>query len=192
MEPVIFFASPAELRAWFASHHADADELLVGFHKKGAGRPGVTWPEAVDQALCFGWIDGVRRGIDADSYQIRFTPRRPRSNWSAVNMARMAALTEAELVTEAGRRAFEARAPERSAVYSYEQRGSAALNPSQEELFRADTAAWEFFCAQPPSYRKTAIWWVVSARRPETRAKRLAVLIEDSAAGRRLAQLSRP
>jgi uncharacterized protein YdeI (YjbR/CyaY-like superfamily) len=104
VEPVIFFASPAELRAWFASHHADADELLVGFHKKGAGRPGVTWPEAVDQALCFGWIDGVRRGIDASCYQIRFTPRRERSNWSAVNIARMAELTEAGLVTEAGRR----------------------------------------------------------------------------------------
>jgi uncharacterized protein YdeI (YjbR/CyaY-like superfamily) len=151
----------------------------------------VTWPEAVDQALCFGWIDGVRRGIDAESYQIRFTPRRGRSTWSAVNIARMAALTEAGLVTETARRAFEARAPERSGIYSYEQRGSAALDAASEELFRADVGAWEFFSAQPPSYRKTAIWWVVSAKRPETRAKRLATLIGDSAAGRRPAQLSR-
>jgi uncharacterized protein YdeI (YjbR/CyaY-like superfamily) len=182
---VIFFAEPAELRAWFTEHHADAAEVHVGFYKKATGRPSVTWAEAVDQALCFGWIDGVRRGIDGESYQIRFTPRGPRSTWSTVNIARMAALAEAGLVTEAGRRAFEARASERSGVYSYEQRGSAALEPVHEALFRADAAAWEFFAAQAPSYRKTAIWWVVSGKRPETRAKRLATLIEESAAGRR-------
>jgi uncharacterized protein YdeI (YjbR/CyaY-like superfamily) len=189
---VIFFATPAELRAWFAEHHADAAELRVGFYRRGTGRPSVTWAEAVDQALCFGWIDGVRRGIDAESYQIRFTPRRTRSNWSAVNIERMAALTKAGLVAEAGQRAFEARSPERSGVYAYEQRGSAALDPAQEARFRADAAAWEFFSAQPPSYRTTAIWWVVSAKRAETRERRLATLIEDSAAGRRLARLARP
>jgi uncharacterized protein YdeI (YjbR/CyaY-like superfamily) len=187
----VFFVTPDELRAWFSGHHETETELAVGFHKKGSGTPGLTWPESVDQALCFGWIDGVRRGIDAVRYQIRFTPRKARSTWSAVNIARFGELTAAGLVTPAGVAAFEARRPERSGIYSYEQRPTAELDAAAEAEFRAREGAWEFFGAQPPSYRKTAIWWVVSAKRPETRARRLTTLIEDSAAGRRLGQLAR-
>jgi uncharacterized protein YdeI (YjbR/CyaY-like superfamily) len=187
----IFFAGSDELRAWFAAHHGSAAELHAGFHKKGTGVPSVTWADAVDQALCFGWIDGVRYRIDESAYRIRFTPRRARSTWSAVNIARFGELEAAGLVVPAGRRAFEARAPERSGIYSYEQRDSAALSAAQEALFRSEVAAWDFFALQAPSYRKTAIWWVVSAKRPETRERRLATLIADSAQGRRLAQFTR-
>ena len=186
-----FFASPDELRAWFTANHEVAAELPVGFHKRATLTPSVTWTEAVDQALCFGWIDGVRHRIDDSAYRIRFTPRRPRSTWSAVNIARFTELDAAGLVTPAGRRAFGARAPERSVRYSYEQRDGAALAPEQEALFRSNAPAWDFFSAQPHSYRKTSIWWVVSAKRPETRERRLATLIADSAEGRRLAQVSR-
>jgi uncharacterized protein YdeI (YjbR/CyaY-like superfamily) len=182
----MFFATPGDLRTWFAERHADASNLAVGFYKKASGRPSITWPEAVDEALCVGWIDGVRRTIDEVSYQVRFTPRKPRSNWSAVNVARFEALDAAGLVTPAGRRAFEARAPERTGVYSYEQRQAAALDAEQEQEFRTVPGAWEFFTAQAPSYRKTITWWVVSAKRPETRAKRLAALIAESAQLRRL------
>jgi uncharacterized protein YdeI (YjbR/CyaY-like superfamily) len=187
-----FFATPDDFRAWLAAHHDRAPELLVGFHKKGSGRPSITWPESVDQALCFGWIDGVRRRVDDTSYSIRFTPRRARSIWSAVNIARMKELIDAGLVHPAGLAAFEQRADERSAVYAYEQRHGAAFGADAEREFRANPAAWAFFQAQPPSYRQTAIYWIVSAKRAETRDRRLATLIEDSSAGRRLAQLTPP
>jgi uncharacterized protein YdeI (YjbR/CyaY-like superfamily) len=187
----LFFADPTALRAWFEAHHASSAELAVGYHRKGSGLPSITWPESVDQALCFGWIDGVRRSIDEVSHQIRFTPRKERSTWSAVNIARFTELRAAGLVMPPGLAAFAARAPERSGIYSYEQRHAASLDPGAEAEFRAREGAWEFFSAQPPSYRKTAIWWVVSAKRPETRARRLAALVDDSAAGRRLGQFSR-
>lgn len=167
MEPV-FFATPQELRAWLAEYHESAGELWVGFHKKGTGRPSVTWPQAVDQALCFGWIDGVRKGVDEASYRIRFTPRRARSNWSAVNVARVAELTEQGLMRPAGLCAFERRSEDRTGIYSHERRHAARLDPEQERRLRADTAAWEFFQAQPPSYRRTAIHWVINAKREET------------------------
>jgi len=187
-----FFATPDELRAWFTTN-ADAEkELLVGFYRKGSGRPSITWPESVDQALCFGWIDGVRRGLDDESYTIRFTPRKPRSNWSAVNIRRVQELTEAGLMRPAGLRAFEARTDDRSAVYSYEQRHEATFDAEQEKQFRANKQAWKFFQAQAPGYRKLAIFWVVSAKRPETRARRLATLIEDSANERRIGLFGRP
>ncbi len=187
-----FFATPAEFRAWLEQHHAAEQELIVGFHKKATGRPTMTWTEAVREALCFGWIDSVRRSIDADSYSNRFTPRKPRSNWSAVNVKHVEELIREGRMHPAGLAAYEARAPARTGVYSYEQRHEAALEPAQEEQFRADEQAWQFFQAQPPSYRTTAIYWVVSARKPETRARRLATLIDDSRHGRRIGLLQRP
>jgi uncharacterized protein YdeI (YjbR/CyaY-like superfamily) len=178
-----FFATPADWRSWLEANHDKATELLVGFYKKGSGRPSITWPESVDQALCFGWIDGVRRGIDEESYCIRFTPRKPTSNWSAVNIARVKELTEMGQMTPAGHRAFEKRSDEKSAIYAYEQRHNAVLGDEFEKQFQANPKAWEWFQAQPPSYRKTAIWWVISAKQEATRLKRLATLIEDSAKG---------
>jgi uncharacterized protein YdeI (YjbR/CyaY-like superfamily) len=183
----VFFETPDEFRDWLAQHHETAAELLVGFYKRGSGRPSITWPESVDEALCFGWIDGVRRRVDEVSYTIRFTPRRPRSIWSAVNIKRAHELVELGRMRPAGLRAFQARADERSAVYAYEQRQAASLGPELERQFRADEPAWAYFQRQAPSYRQVAIWWVVSAKKEETRQRRLATLIADSAAGRRIA-----
>ena len=188
----MFFATPAEFRAWLEAHHADADELLVGFHKKASGRPSITWPESVDEALCFGWIDGVRRGIDADSYSIRFTPRRRRSIWSTVNVARAQELIESGRMTPAGLAAFEARTEERSGVYSFERTEEPRLDAGQEARFRANPRAWEWFEGRPPGYRRAALHWVLSAKREETRERRLSTLIEDSAHGRTVKPLTRP
>jgi uncharacterized protein YdeI (YjbR/CyaY-like superfamily) len=182
MEPT-FFATPDDFRAWLERHHESHGELIVGFHKRGSGRPSITWPEAVDQALCFGWIDGVRRRIDDTSYSIRFTPRKARSTWSAVNIKRMKELVEDGLVAPAGLAAFERRTDDRSAIYSYEQRKAARLEPDHEQRLRADERANAFFEAQPPFYRRAAIHWVTSAKKAETRDRRLAQLIECSAAG---------
>jgi len=191
MEPQ-FFAAPDEFRTWLEEHHATATEVLVGFHKKGSGRPSMTWTESVREALCFGWIDGIRRSLGDESYTIRFTPRKTGSNWSRVNVRHVEELIRERRMTRAGLAAFEARRPERTGVYSFEQRHTAGLEREQEERFRADAKAWEFFEKQPPSYRRTAIFWVVSAKREDTRARRLETLIADSAAGRRLAQLTPP
>jgi uncharacterized protein YdeI (YjbR/CyaY-like superfamily) len=191
MEPT-FFPTPADFRAWLEAHYDSESELLVGFFKKGSGRPSITWPESVDQALCFGWIDGVRRSRDADSYTIRFTPRKLTSNWSAINIKRVAELSALGLMTPAGLRAFERRNDDKSAIYSYEQRQNAELGPELEALLRANDAAWEFFEAQASWYQRAATHWVISAKREETRRKRLATLIEDSAAGRRISPLRRP
>lgn len=185
-----FFATPAAWRAWLDAHHGTARELWVGFFKKGSGRPSITWPEAVDEALCVGWIDGVRKGIDEASYAIRFTPRKTGSTWSAVNIARVADLAAQGRMRPAGLAAFAARRPEKSATYAYEQ-GAVALDPAADDAFRATPAAWAFFETQPPSYRKAAVWWVASAKKEETRRKRLATLIDDSAHGRTLAHLTR-
>jgi uncharacterized protein YdeI (YjbR/CyaY-like superfamily) len=177
VEPT-FFAGPAEFRAWLSVHHADAPELLVGYYKKGTGRPSMTWPESVDEALCFGWIDGIRRRIDDERYSIRFTPRRARSVWSAVNIKRAGELIEEGRMTPAGLAAFEARDEERSAIYSYEQRFAARLDAEQEARLRADPAVWEWFQSRPPSWQRAAVYWVTSAKKPETRARRLARLLE--------------
>jgi uncharacterized protein YdeI (YjbR/CyaY-like superfamily) len=191
VEPT-YFAGPAELRAWFEVHHEGCDELYVGYHRKGTGTPSITWPESVDEALCFGWIDGVRRGVDERRYMIRFTPRRKHSTWSAANIARARELIELGRMTPAGLRAFEARRADRSAIYSYEQRQDPQLSEEELERFRANAAAWAWFEARPPGYRRTATWWVVSAKRPDTRRRRLERLIEDSANGRTIALLTRP
>jgi uncharacterized protein YdeI (YjbR/CyaY-like superfamily) len=187
-----FFSTPPEFRAWLEKHHATAKELLVGFHKKGSGRPSITWPEAVDEALSFGWIDGVRRSIDDVSYTIRFTPRTARSAWSAVNIKRAKELIEQGRMRPAGHKVFEARRDDRSGIYSYEQRGQAKLGRVFERQFRSNTKAWEFFQAQPPGYRTMATFWVVSAKREETRRRRLATLIDDSAHGRTVRPLTSP
>jgi uncharacterized protein YdeI (YjbR/CyaY-like superfamily) len=191
VEPT-FFATPEEFRAWLEEHHETEGELLVGFHKKGSGLPSMTWPQSVDQALCFGWIDGVRRSIDAASYSIRFTPRKARSTWSAGNVKRVGELTAEGLMHPAGLAAFERRTADRTAIYSYERSKEAKLEPEQERAFKADAGAWAWFQAQAPWYRRTATHWVVSAKREETRQRRLERLIEDSAAGRTIPLLTRP
>jgi uncharacterized protein YdeI (YjbR/CyaY-like superfamily) len=187
-----FFPTPADFRAWLEAHHATEMELLVGFHKKGSGRASITWPESVDEALCFGWIDGVRRSLGATAYTIRFTPRKPTSTWSAVNVARVAVLTKAGRMRAMGRRAFAARTPERTGIYAFERHRAARLSKDHEKRLRGDREAAAFFDAQPPWYRRTATHWVVSAKRPETRERRLAQLVAASAAGRWIAPLARP
>jgi uncharacterized protein YdeI (YjbR/CyaY-like superfamily) len=191
MKP-LFFPTPASFRDWLEKHHDKQQELLVGFHKKGSGKPSITWPESVDAALCFGWIDGVRKSLDDESYTIRFTPRKPSSTWSAVNIKRVAELKKMGLMHPAGLKAFEKRADDKSAIYSYEQRKKASLGEEYEKQFRARKKAWEFFQAQPAWYRRTASWWVISAKKEETRLKRLTTLIEDSERGRTIAPLTRP
>jgi uncharacterized protein YdeI (YjbR/CyaY-like superfamily) len=191
MEP-IFFETPAEFRAWLEEHHTDETELFVGFHKKGTGRPSLTWPESVDQALCFGWIDGVRRSLGDHSYTIRFTPRKARSTWSAINIKRAKELVDEGLMRPAGLAAFERRSDDRSRIYAYEQRKQAKLDPAAEKAFRADRKAWAFFSEQAPWYRRNATYWVISAKKEETRRRRLRQLIGDSAAGRRLEHLTPP
>lgn len=185
-----FFDTAADLRAWFERHHDAAPELFVGYWKKGSGRTGVTHPEAIEQALCFGWIDSVGRGIDDQRYQVRFTPRRKGSVWSKINVAKIAELTEQGQMHEAGLRAFDQRKPDRVGVYSYEQPRDAVFDRAQIDTFRTQPSAWEWFCAQSPSYRRSAVHWVVSAKRPDTRDRRLAQLIEDSAAGRKVPPLA--
>jgi uncharacterized protein YdeI (YjbR/CyaY-like superfamily) len=185
-DSLIFLAKPAAFRAWLEKNHEIKREQWVGFHRKASGRPSITWPEAVDEALCCGWIDGLRKTIDTESYKIRFTPRRPSSNWSAINIRRMKELMRDGRVRPAGIEVFQKRMPERSGIYSYENRKSATLSDAAVKLFRAEGAAWEFFQSQPASYRQTAIWWVVSARRPQTQQDRLRKLIAFSKAGHRL------
>ena len=180
-----FFKTPADLRKWFAKHHATDDAVWVGFYKKSSGEPSVTWPEAVDEALCVGWIDGIRKSIDATRYKIRFTPRRRGSIWSAVNIARVAVLEQEQRMQPPGRAAFADRRENRSGIYAYEQRPVELPEPYRT-LLKRNKSAHAFFMAQPPSYRKLAIWWVVSAKKEETRAARVAKLIEVCRAGKRL------
>ena len=190
MKPV-FFATPEEFGAWLEEHHESADELLVGFHKKGSGRPSITWPESVEQALRFGWIDGVRRSLGDESYTIRFTPRKRTSNWSLVNVAKVEELKQRGLMAPAGLRAFAQRSPERTGVYSFERSEPAVLPAEFERRFRANSAAWDWFRARAAGYRRTATHWVVSAKREETRLRRLQQLIECSAEGRNVPPLAR-
>jgi uncharacterized protein YdeI (YjbR/CyaY-like superfamily) len=182
-----FFPTPAAFRRWLEKNHEKAAELLVGFYKKDSGKPSITWPESVDQALCFGWIDGVRRRIDDVSYSIRFTPRRRGSIWSAINIRRATELSKQGQMSPAGLRAFEARDEKKSAIYSYENRPR-ELAPEYEKRFRANKKAWEYWSAQPPGYRRQITYWVMEAKKDETRERRIATLIADCAAGRRVAR----
>lgn len=186
-----FFETALEFRSWLERHHESARELWVAFHKKATGRPSMTWPESVDEALSFGWIDGVRKSLSGEAYIIRFTPRKRGSTWSRVNIERVKVLIRERRMSPAGLRAFEARDPKKSGIYSFEQRDAAKLTPAELKQLRANARASSFFESQPPSYRKTAIWWIVSAKRPETRARRLATLIADSGVGTRIAPLRR-
>ena len=188
-----FFEDEAAFRAWLEANHETAPELLLAFRRRSTGLPSITWSEAVGVALCFGWIDGVRRGIDETAYSIRFTPRRARSIWSAVNVKRVAELEAAGLMTDAGRRAFEARRADRMALYTHEQAVPPELDDAFRERFRAESATGlEWFEAQAPSYRRQASHWVMGAKKPETRERRLAMLIADSAANLRVGPLRRP
>jgi uncharacterized protein YdeI (YjbR/CyaY-like superfamily) len=180
-----YFRTPAEFRRWLEKHHTTEQELLVGFYKKDSGKPSITWPESVREALCFGWIDGIRRNVDEESYSIRFTPRKRTSTWSAINIKYVAELIEQGLMRPAGLAAFEARRENKSGIYAYEQRTAIIPEPYLGKL-RKNKAAFEFFEAQPAGYRKQMSWWVVSAKQEETRLKRLKKLISESAAGRRL------
>jgi uncharacterized protein YdeI (YjbR/CyaY-like superfamily) len=186
---VIYFETSGELRSWFEGNHESAGELWIGFHRKGTGRPSVTWQELVDQELCFGWIDSVRYSLGDGRSAQRVTPRRKRSIWSAVNIKRFGELEQLGLVHPRGRAAFDARDESRSGIYAYENR--AELDADMEARFRKDAAAWEFFSAQAPWYRRTAIHWVVSAKRSETRERRLRTLIESSRRGERIPPLHR-
>jgi uncharacterized protein YdeI (YjbR/CyaY-like superfamily) len=181
---VQYFSDPAGLRDWFARHAADESELWVGYHRKATGVPSIDWAQAVDEALCVGWIDGVRYSIDERRHAQRFTPRRPGSIWSAVNVRNVARLIDEGRMQPAGLAAFEARRADRMAVYGHEQEAS-ALSREQADRFRADPEAWTFWEVQAPSYRRVATHWVRSAKRPETRDRRLDQLIEASRAGTR-------
>jgi uncharacterized protein YdeI (YjbR/CyaY-like superfamily) len=183
------FRNAEQFRRWLERHHAAEKELWVGFYRKGCGKTGMSYPEAVDQALCFGWIDGVRKKLDDISYTNRFSPRQPKSTWSTVNMRRVGELTKLGLMTEAGLAAFKARDEKRSGVYSFENRPQ-SLPPDLEKVFKANRQAWEFWTALPPGNRRTVTWWIVSAVKDETRRSRLAKAIESSAKGQRLGLLS--
>jgi len=187
-----FFATPAAFRAWLEKHHATESELLVGFHKRATGTPSITWPESVDEALCFGWIDGKRQSLGATSYTIRFTPRKPTSIWSAINVAKVEALTKAGKMHAAGLAAYAKRTAERTGVYSFERSEAAVLPPAQAKRLAANAKASVFFEAQPPWYRRAAIHWVISAKQEATRERRFAQLLGDSAAGRTIPPLTRP
>ena len=186
-----FFASPAAFRRWLHAHHGKATELWVGFHKRSTGTPSLTWPESVDEALCVGWIDGVRKSLDAERYTIRFTPRKKTSKWSAVNVRNMERLLAAGRVLPAGKAAYASEGA-RKADYSYEQRHAATFDHEQEREFRRHAAAWADFQSRPPWYRRNLTYWVISAKRADTRERRLRTLIEASAAGRSLRELQPP
>jgi len=178
-----FFRTPEDFRIWLEKNHTTATELWVGFYKRDSGKRSITWPESVDQALCFGWIDGVRKRVDEISYQIRFTPRRRGSIWSATNIKRAKELVEQHRMRPTGLRAFAARIENKSGIYSYEQR-TTELEESHATHLKKNKAAWNFFQIQPPSYRKMISWWIVSAKKEETRMARLAKLISESAKGK--------
>ena len=184
-----YFRSSVEFREWLALHHNKSSELLLGFYKKSSGASGLSYPEALDEALCFGWIDGVRKRVDEVRYTIRFTPRKARSIWSLVNIRHVERLVRLKRMAPSGARAFEQRDGKRSGVYSFENRPR-SLSSADEAKFRDQAKAWEFFSAQPPGYKRTAIWWVVSAKKDETKARRLQKLIADSRRCFRLAMLA--
>ena len=187
MKPT-FFANQSELRKWFEKNHDKEQELWVGYYKTVSGKPGITWPQSVDEALCFGWIDGVRKSIDENSYVIRFTHRKPKSIWSAINIKKVEELTKRGLMHPAGIEAFNKRNEEKSRIYSFEQK-NIQLDKKYENQFKQNKKAWQFFQSQPPSYQRPAMWWVMSAKQETTKQKRLDELIKDSEAGQRISRL---
>lgn len=191
MPDIVYFKTEKAFHSWLAKNHAKEKELWLGFYKVGTGTKGISYKGAVDEALCFGWIDAIRKSIDNDSYTIRFTTRKPSSIWSAVNIKRVGELKEMGLMQQAGLVAFGKRKEEKSAVYSFEQQNP-KLGAAAERLFKKNKAAWKFFKAQAPWYQRTANWWVESAKREETKQKRLETLIKDSEEGRWIKHLIRP
>ena len=185
----VFFANQLLFREWLAKNYDKEQELIVGYYKVNSGKPSMTWSESVDQAICFGWIDGIRRSIDKDSYCIRFTPRKPDSIWSAVNIKKVETLTQQGLMHPAGLVAYAKRNANKSAVYSFEN-APAELPPHFREQFVANAMAWAYFQSMPKSYRNPALHWVISAKQEATRQKRLDTLIADSQAGRKIKPLS--
>ena len=185
-----FFPTQADFRKWLSRNHDSVDELWVGYYKKDSGIPSLTWPQSVDEALCFGWIDGIRKSVDAQSYMIRFTPRRAKSTWSAINIRRVKELRKLGLMKPSGLAAFQRRTEDRSESYSYERK-AVKLNKRYQDIFRKNKKAWMFFSSMTPSYRATVMSWVMSAKQEETRSKRLLVLIKDSAAGLKIKPMRR-
>jgi uncharacterized protein YdeI (YjbR/CyaY-like superfamily) len=185
-----FFATPAAFRAWLDAHHATATELVVGFYKTNSGKPSMTWPESVDEALCVGWIDGVRRSLSTEAYSIRFTPRKPTSIWSAINVAKVEALRTAGRMRPAGEAAFARRTAARTGVYSFERSEAAVLSPAHAAKLAADPRAAAWFAAQAPWYQRTAIHLVISAKREDTRERRFDELLRDCRAGRKIKSLA--
>lgn len=185
----IFFPTPNHFRNWLKENHLQESELWVGYYKMATGKPSITWPESVDQALCFGWIDGIRKKIDEEAYQIRFTPRKPTSHWSTVNIKRIEELRKNGLVMEAGLTAYSKRKPENTGQASFEQK-NVKLSTAYESKLKANREAWSFFYEKlSPTYRKQSIWWVMSAKREETKERRLNTLIECSAQGDKIPPL---
>lgn len=189
MKP-IFFPKQSNLRTWFEKNHEKEKELLIGFYKKDSGKPSITWSESVDEALCFGWIDSIRRSIDEISYSIRFTPRNPKSIWSAVNIQKVKNLTKLGLMKPAGIEAFKKLDQNKSSIYSFEQR-AITFDKKYESIFKRNKKAWKYFSSQVPSYKKPVIHWVMSAKQEETRLRRLNILISDSAQLQKIAPLRR-
>jgi len=185
VNPPLFFPTPSSFRKWLEKNHDKAKELLVGFYKVNSGKPSMTWSESVDEAICFGWIDGVRKSIDAESYSIRFTPRKPGSIWSAINIQKVEHLSKKGLMHPSGIAAFEKRKDSKSRIYSYEKPPE-VLSDDFLKKFKSNEKAWQFFQSMPPSYRRTAVHWVMNAKQENTRLKRLNELINDSEAGRKI------
>lgn len=183
-----YFATQQDFRNWLEKNHDKETELLVGFYKVDSGKPSITWPQSVDQALCFGWIDGIRKSVNSESYCIRFTPRNPKSTWSAINIRKVEEMNKLGLMLSAGLAAFEKRNEIKSAIYSYENRPD-KLTSEYELVFKAHSAAWQFFQSLPPSYQRTSIYWIMSAKQEPTRQKRLNELIADSEAGLKIKSL---
>ena len=181
-----FFESATAFRSWLANHAVTVPELIVGFYKVGSGRPSMTWSESVDEALCFGWIDGVRKRIDDESYQIRFTPRKTTSIWSAINIAKFRDLQARGRMTPDGAKAFTHRKDEKSVIYAYEQEVTAQLSPQELQTFKREKTAWRYFEACPPSYKKVLLHWVTTAKKAETRGSRFGTLMDACAVGKRL------
>lgn len=186
----IFFQTPAEFRAWLAEYGSLTEELWVGFHKKKSGKPSMRWPESVDEALCYGWIDSLRKSIDDESYKIRFTPRRAGSIWSSVNINRVEELIAEGKMQPAGIQAFESRNAEKSGIYSYERKRSIELPEFYSNLLQANEVAWKYYQNQPPSYHKAISWWIVSAKREETKLRRIEKLITYSVKGKRVPEFT--
>lgn len=186
---ILFFKTPSDLRKWLEKNHAKKEEQWVGFYKTGSGKKSITWPESVDQALCFGWIDGLRKSIDEESYKIRFTPRKKTSIWSAVNLKKVKELQKAGLMREAGMKIYNERNEKNAEKYSFEQKTEIKLSPAYEKKFKSNKAAWKWFSASAASYRKAATWWVMQAKQEATQIKRLETLIIDSATGERIKEM---